>query len=153
MVIELDTIDRDLLDIIQSNFPLDPQPYAVLGKKLNISEAEAYERVLRMKKQGIIRRIGANFQSSKLGFVSTLCAAKVPPEAFNSVIDRLNSEPGITHNYERDHEYNIWFTLISPSREEEAKILDSIRKDTGITIFNLPAAKLFKIKVDFPMNS
>lgn len=153
MSVELDGLDRKLLDIIQSNFPLESRPYAVLGEKLDISETEAYERVQRMKKDGVIRRIGANFQSSKLGFVSTLCAAKVPPEIFDFVMERLNAEPGVTHNYERDHEYNIWFTLISPSRKNELKTIDSISRDTGITIYNLPASRMFKIKVDFPMDN
>lgn len=149
---EMDSIDKKLLDIIQSDFPLVPRPYAELAAKLGIGEEDAFARVRALRKNGIIRRLGANFQSAKLGFASTLCAAKVAKEKMEAFINRVNAEPGVTHNYERDHSYNIWFTLISPSREEAQATLDKIQEDTGIPILNLPATKLYKIKVDFPMS-
>lgn len=148
----MDNIDKTLLDIIQSNFPIASHPYAILAEKTGISEKEAFERVMNLKKANIIRRIGANFQSSGLGFVSTLCAAKVPAEKLESFCERVNAEPGVTHNYEREHPYNIWFTVIAPSREKISEILDNITADTGIEILNLPATKLLKIKVDFPVS-
>lgn len=151
MAFQLDELDKKLLDIIQTNFPIAPRPYAELGEQLGITETEAFDRVCALRKNGIIRRLGANFQSAKLGFVSTLCAAKVPREKLDGFIERVNAEPGVTHNYERDHAYNIWFTLISPSRQAESETLSAIVKDTGIEVVNLPAAKLYKIKVDFPM--
>lgn len=147
----LDDLNRKLLNIIQGDFPLEPRPYKSLGEKLGIPEREAYERVTAMRKSGLIRRLGANFQSGKLGFVSTLCAAKVPPETLETFIEAVNAIPGVTHNYEREHEYNIWFTLISPSQEEARVTLDRISAQTGIAILNLPATRLYKIKVDFPM--
>lgn len=148
---QLDVMDKKLLDIIQSDFPLEKRPYDALGQQLGIPAEEAFARVEAMRKNGVIRRLGANFQSKKLGFVSTLCAAKVPPEKLEHFIDVVNSDPGVTHNYEREHEYNIWFTLISPSREAEAASLEVIREATGVEILNLPATRLFKIRVDFPM--
>lgn len=67
-----------------------------------------------MRESGLIRRLGANFQSAKLGFRSTLCAAKVPEEQLEQFIAEVNAIPGVTHNYLRNHSYNIWFTLIGP---------------------------------------
>lgn len=148
---ELELLDKKLLDIIQSEFPLVSRPYARLGDMLGISEQDALDRVRKLRAAGIIRRLGANFQSSRLGFVSTLCAAKVPAHKLDEFVAAVNSLPGVTHNYERENAYNIWFTLISPSREESRHILDELTKKTGISILNLPATKLFKIKVDFPM--
>ncbi len=147
----LDSLDRQLLDIIQTDFPLDPRPYAVLGQRLGISEEQALERVRALRVKKIIRRLGANFQSAKLGFVSTLCAAKVPEAKLETFISEVNAQPGVTHNYLRDHSYNVWFTLISPSREQARKILDQISVRTGIVILDLPATKFFKIRVDFRM--
>ncbi len=147
----LDSLDRQLLDIIQTDFPLDPRPYAVLGQRLGISEEQALERVRALRVKKIIRRLGANFQSAKLGFVSTLCAAKVPEAKLETFISEVNAQPGVTHNYLRDHSYNVWFTLISPSREQARKILDQISARTGIVILDLPATKFFKIRVDFRM--
>ena len=106
-----------------------------------------------LKARKIIRRLGANFQSAKLGFVSTLCAAKVPDDKMDDFVARVNACPGVTHNYLREHAYNIWFTLISPSREESQATLDAISAVTGIAILNLPATRLFKIRVDFRMDN
>ena len=147
----LDTLDRRLLDIIQTDFPLAPRPYAVLGDKLGISEQEALERVRALKKKKIIRRLGANFQSAKLGFRSTLCAAKVPEDKLEAFIADVNARPGVTHNYLRNHAYNVWFTLIGDSWEAMCDTLDGISARHGIPILNLPAARLYKIRVDFPM--
>lgn len=146
---ELDAVDKALLDYIQTDFPLVPRPYAALGQRLGIPEEEALARVVRMRKDKIIRRMGANFQSKKLGWVSTLCGAKVPPEKLERFVELVNAEPGVTHNYEREHAYNVWFTVIGPSREYIQERLDSITSQTGVPILNLPATKLFKIKVNF----
>lgn len=148
----LDELDRKLLDIIQADFPLAPRPYLELGRRLGIGELEAYERVRKMRSSGLIRRLGANFQSSRLGFASTLCAAKVPPDRLQAFIEAVNAIPGVTHNYERDHVYNIWFTLICRSREEASAILKDLEAATGIAALNLPATRLFKIRVNFEMN-
>ena len=147
----LAALDRRLLDIIQTDFPLAPRPYAVLGDKLGISEQEALERVRALKKKKIIRRLGANFQSAKLGFRSTLCAAKVPEDKLEAFIADVNARPGVTHNYLRNHAYNVWFTLIGDSWEAMCDTLDGISARHGIPILNLPAARLYKIRVDFPM--
>lgn len=148
----LDATDRRLLDVIQTEFPLAPRPYAVLGERLGLPEEEVFARVRALRARGIIRRLGANFQSAKLGFVSTLCAAKAPEERLEAFIAAVNAEPGVTHNYLRDHAYNVWFTLISPSREASRAVLDRLSERTGVPILNLPATKLFKIRVDFRMD-
>ena len=148
---ELDSLDRRILDIIQSDFPLERRPYAVIGQRLGIAEGEVFERVRSMRARGVIRRLGANFQSAGLGFVSTLCAASVAPERLNDFVQRVNALPGVTHNYLRAHRYNVWFTLISPSREEQERILAELSSETGVGILDLPARRLYKIRVDFPM--
>lgn len=148
----LDALDRRILDIIQTEFPLAPRPYAVLAERLGLPEEEVFARVRALREKKIIRRLGANFQSAKLGFVSTLCAAKVPGEKLDAFIEAVNAEPGVTHNYLRDHAYNVWFTLISPSPEARETVLESLSERTGVAILNLPATKLFKIRVDFRMD-
>ncbi len=148
----LDRLDRKLLDIIQSGFPLESRPYAVLGEKLGLGEEETLERVKALRRRKIIRRLGANFQSSRLGFRSTLCAAKVLPEKMETFVAAVNSHPGITHNYLRDHAYNVWFTMIGPSWEDVCRDLDRISAETGVKILNLPARRMYKIKVDFKVD-
>jgi DNA-binding Lrp family transcriptional regulator len=146
----MDDIDRDIINAIQSDYPITARPYSELGKRFEITESEVLERVKRLKKSGIIRRIGANFNSKKLNFTSTLCAAKVPKEKLAGFVERVNSYSGVTHNYLRDHEYNVWFTFIAPSMATVEKALKEISETTGVLeVRNLPAVKTYKIKVDF----
>lgn len=148
----MDRTDKRLLDAIQTDFPIASRPYAVLGARLGLTEAETLARVRALREGGIIRRIGANFQSSRLGFTSTLCAASVPAADLDAFIEVINAHPGVTHNYLRDHRINVWFTMIGPSAEAIRQSLAAMTVATGVLILNLPADRLFKIRVDFAMN-
>jgi DNA-binding Lrp family transcriptional regulator len=147
---ELDAKDRAILNRIQSDFPVASKPYRVIADELGLNEAEVIERVRRLKEVGIIRRIGGNFVPGKLGYVSTLCAARVPADQVARFADAVNRHPGVTHNYLRENSYNVWFTFIAPSTEEIEAKLREISTETGITeILNLPATHVFKIKAQF----
>jgi siroheme decarboxylase len=146
----MDDIDRKLLNRIQENFPITETPFAEVATALGIDEAECLQRVERLRKTGVIRRLGAVFDLRKLGFVSTLCAARVPEEKVHSFVETVNACPGVTHNYRREHEYNIWFTLIAPGEEELAATLAHIKQETGIEdILSLRAVKTYKINARF----
>jgi len=146
----MDSLDKDILNEIQSDFPLVQRPYRELGKRLGLSEEEVLERVRRLKETGVIRRIGGNFHSNRLNFTSTLCAAKVPEEKLELFVDTVNAYPGVTHNYLRNHPYNVWFTFIAEDMEFIESALSAIAKKSGVQeILNLPAVRVFKIKVDF----
>lgn len=148
----LDKTDKKLITLIQSGFPLSARPYADIGERLAISEAEVIDRIRVIKESGEIRRMGASFDSRRLGYASTLCAVHVPPEKMAAAIEAVNSYHNITHNYERTHHYNMWFTVIAPSREHIARILQEIEARAGVgPIINLPAERLFKIQVDLPV--
>jgi len=147
----MDAYDRQILDIIQSHYPISARPYADVGAQLGLTEAEALARVRAMKERGIVRRIGANFNSQTLGWQSTLCAARVPEDQVETFVAEVNRHQGVTHNYLRQHSYNVWFTFIGPDMAAVRKNLAAVTLATGISILNLPAEKLFKIKVDFAM--
>jgi len=146
----MDETDKKILNEIQTDFPITSRPFRELGKRLDLSEREVIESIKRLKDVGVIRRIGGNFQSRRLDFTSTLCAAKVPKEKIEHFVEVVNHYPGVTHNYLRNHVYNIWFTFIA---QDMAYIDDALRKiseETGASeILNLPAVNTFKIKVDF----
>jgi DNA-binding Lrp family transcriptional regulator len=147
---ELDSIDSAILNRIQSDFPITSRPFLTVADELELTEKDVLERVARLKADGIIRRIGGNFVPGKLGFVSTLCAARVPADKIDYFAEIVNRYPGVTHNYQRDNTYNVWFTFIAPSREEIEDNLKQIIKDTGVEdILNLPATKVFKIRAEF----
>ena len=148
----IDNIDRAILNRIQSDFPINSRPYLSVAEDLGFSESEVIKRLDRLKKKGIIRRIGGNFVPEKLGFVSTLCAAKVPENMIDHFTSVVNRYPGVTHNYQRDNPFNVWFTFIAPSMEEIEENLENISKQTGIQeIINLPATKVYKIKAHFDL--
>ena len=148
----MDNTDRAILNRIQSDFPITSRPFLSIANDLGFSENEVLKRVARLKKRGIIRRIGGNFVPEKLGFISTLCAAKVPNNKIDRFTKVVNQYTGVTHNYERDNKYNIWFTFIAPSMDEIEKNLQQIAKDTGVRdIINLPSTKVYKIKAHFEL--
>jgi siroheme decarboxylase len=146
----MDDIDKKLLNIIQKNFPLTTEPFQAIGEKAGISEEEALRRVAKMKEEGVIRRIGAVFDSRKLGYASTLCAARVPEEKLKDFVAIVNAYPGVTHNYRRRHGYNVWFTFIAPDEETLKLSLEEIRNRTGISdILDLRVSRTFKIDASF----
>lgn len=149
----MDDVDRELLNEIQTRFPITRKPFQDLGVRLNWSEEEILTRVRRLKREGIIRRIGGNFDSKRLGFATTLCAAKVPEDRIKGFIEVVNRYPEVTHNYLRDNPYNIWFTLVARSSELVYRYMEEIKEQTGVReILNLPAVKIFKILVDFDLD-
>ena len=148
----MDETDKKILNIIQTGFPVDAQPFKVLGKQIGIGEDEALERIKKLKDNGVVRRIGAVFDTKKLGFASTLCAARVTDEKLEEFVEVVNSYSGVTHNYRRNHEYNIWFTFIAPTEEEIEGFLSEIRKKTGVKeIISMPVKRGFKINANFEL--
>ena len=146
----MDDIDRKILNDIQSGFPISPRPYLDIGALLGIPEHEVIERVRRLKAEGKIRRIGGSLNSRKLGFKSTLCAARVSEDRIDDFVERVNSYKGVTHNYLRNSDYNIWFTFIAPTAADIENALKEISEKTGVNdILNMPSERMFKIKVDF----
>jgi len=146
----MDDIDRKILGMIQSEFPLSRRPYRDLSDLLGLSEEEIFGRVKNLKKDGIIRRIGGSFDSRSLGFTTTLCAAKVPDNRIGLFVQEVNKYPGVTHNYLREHEYNIWFTLVVSDQREVDRLIGEIIRSTGVEeLINLPATRTFKVSADF----
>ena len=148
----MDAIDKKILNIIQKDFPLVEEPFKAVAAKAGISEDETLKRIKNLKDEGIIRRIGAVFDSKKMGYASTLCAARVPKDKLKKFVAVVNSYPGVTHNYRRKHDYNVWFTFIAPDEETLKKSLGEIRDKTGVTdIISMTAAKTFKIDATFEL--
>ena len=148
----LEELDKAILNEIQSHFPIDSRPYAEVGRRVGASEEEVLARVMAMAEAGIIRRLGANFTSRKLGYTSTLCAVRVKPASLDHFVAVVNRYPGVTHNYLRRHRYNVWFTLIAESAERLNRILEEISQAAEVEeILSLPAQEVFKIKVYFAL--
>lgn len=149
----MDHTDRKILDIIQHEIPIEKRPFQRIAGQLGLTEREVIERIKQLKDQRIIRRIGGSFDSGRLGYRSTLVAAKVPAHKLKAAAEILNRYTGVTHNYQRDHLYNLWFTLTATSEQRLHELLDELKQETGIdAMIPLPALKKFKIRVHFKMD-
>ena len=152
--IALDDLDKRLLNLMQGSFPLAPRPYAAVAAEAGISEAEVIARVQHLLDQRIIRQVTPIFDTRALGYSSMLVAAKVDPENPWRAANIINAHPGVSHNYLRNHEFNIWFTLAT---EPDSPLgvqgtLDVLAREAGAeSIRQLPTLKLFKIRMDLEM--
>jgi DNA-binding Lrp family transcriptional regulator len=149
---EMDMIDRALLNIIQSAFPLVEQPYLDLGNQLEIPEADVIERIKRLKKTNVVRQISAIFDTRRLGYKTTLVAMRFPAETLDRSAKVINQHPGVSHNYARNGTFNLWFTLAVPPYESLEETIEDMATRTGAETYRImPTIKFFKIGVNFDM--
>lgn len=143
-------LDKRILNRLQDDIPFTTRPWEAIAAELNISEDLLLKRIVSFKKTGIIRRISAIFAPRKIKFTSTLVGVKAEPEKIKEAVQKINSYFEVTHNYKRNAEYNIWFTLVAKDRKRIDEIISSIRKDKSIRkLTEFPMVKLFKINVKF----
>jgi siroheme decarboxylase len=149
---QLDAVDKKLLNEIQWVFPLVDRPYVDIAKKHDITELDVMHRIKALKKLGLIRQINAIFDTRRLGYKSALVAFAVSPNRLDNVADKINEHPGVSHNYERNHEYNMWFTLAVPPGSDMKQDLDKMAALDGVIKYRvLPTLKLYKIGVRLDM--
>ncbi len=149
---KLDTVDKRLLNLLQTDFPLSGEPFAVLGSMLDISGDEVLQRLANLKGGGIIRWISGVFDSSKLGYQSTLVAMRVSDRLLDEAASAISEHQGVSHNYARDHYYNLWFTLTLPKDKSLPKTINNLAELAGAeATMSLPAVRVFKRLVYFDM--
>ncbi len=152
--IPLDDTDRRLMNLMQSEFPLVPEPYAMLAERAELDVDELMRRAQRLLDGRIIREITPIFDTRTLGFSSMLVAAKVDTEYPHRPAEIINSHPGVSHNYLRTHEFNLWFTIATPPDSELGLqgTLDVLQQRTGAeSIRQLPTLTMFKINMNLEM--
>lgn len=151
--IKLDVIDRKLLSLLQSEFPLTREPYADLGERLGIVGDEVMRRIARLKEARYIRQISPVLDVRSLGYQSTLVAMKVDNSRVDGAAQVIIKHPGVSHGYERDHPFNFWFTLaVPPEADMEAELKRLAGAAQAEAAVSLPATKLFKIGAYFAMD-
>jgi DNA-binding Lrp family transcriptional regulator len=152
--VPLDEFDKRLLDTMQGSFPIVERPYAAVAKALGVAEDRVLTRIRELLDDRIIRQVTPIYDTRAFGYGSMLVAAKVDPEHPWRAAKIINSHPGVSHNYLRNHEFNMWFTI---AVEEDSKLglqgtLDVLQERTGAeSIRQLPTLKLFKIRMDLQM--
>ncbi len=152
--VPLDETDKQLLNLMQGSFPLDPRPFAAVAGLAGLAEDQVLARVSYLLDKRIIREITPIFDTRAFGYASMLVAAKVDAANPHRAAQFINTHPGVTHNYLRDHDFNLWFT-IAVERDSTLGLqgtLDVIAERTGAeSIRQLPTLKLFKIRMDLEM--
>src|SRR4026207_2268066 len=148
----IDPLDKQLLNEIQWTFPLSQKPYLEIATKHGLTENDVMSRISSMKKSGLIRQINAIFDTRRLGYKSALIAFAVKSDKLDYVASEVNKHPGVSHNYERNHEFNMWFTLAVPPYADMKIDLDRMASLGGIIKYRvLPTLKLYKIGVRLDM--
>jgi siroheme decarboxylase len=152
--IALDDLDKRLLNLMQGQFPIAARPYEHVAQQAELSEPEVMQRVQRLLDERIIRQVTPIFDTRALGYESMLVAAKVDPENPWRAANIINAHPGVSHNYLRNHDFNIWFTIATEpdSRLGLQGTLDVLAREAGAeSVRQLPTLKLFKIRMDLEM--
>jgi DNA-binding Lrp family transcriptional regulator len=144
----MDEVDRRLLNRIQEDFPLVEEPFAALGRALGCDEAEVLARTRRLREERVIRQISAIFDTRALGYHSTLVAMRIAPGRLEEAARQVSAHPGVSHNYARQHEYNLWFTLAVPPWQDVTEAAEGLGRRVGAERTRvLPTLRLFKIGV------
>lgn len=147
---ELDDIDKKILTELQGNLPVVKQPFKEVADRAGIGEDEFFDRIERLKEADIIRKFGLRIDSKKVGFKSTLIAMKVAPEKLEDTANRVSEYDFVTHNYARDHEYNLWFTIIERDESALEDAIERIKSEVEYEdMLDLPVLRKFKINVRF----
>lgn len=146
--------EQQVLHIIQTNFPLTERPYQAIGNSIGKSEHEVIETLQSLKKQNIIRQISAIFNGTSLGFISTLISFQIEKSKIEHAAKIVSSHPGVSHNYQREHLFNLWFTLSVPEALDIKQHTQKLAELTScVNYLYLPSVRMFKRRVQFDMNT
>ena len=148
----MDKLDTEILNVIQWEFPLVARPFDAIAEKFSITSDEVKSRLSKLKHIGVLRQLSAIFDTRKLGYTSSLVAMEIESEKLEQVAYKINQHPGVSHNYEREHQFNLWFTLAVPPGSDLKNELEKFSKLNGIKkVRMLPTLQLFKIGVKLDM--
>lgn len=145
----MDQLDKNIINTLQYDFPVCERPFAQLAETLNSSEDELIHRVQGMLDSGLLTRFGPMYNAVNMGGALSLCAMKVPENCFDDVTEQVNAFPEVAHNYQRDHEMNMWFVLATETQQELNNTLNAIEDTTGIPVYNMPKEKEFFVGLHF----
>ncbi len=151
MIAVVSPLDLSLLDRWQRDFPLVPRPFALLGRVLGLPEREVIARVEALLARDLISRVGAVVRPNTAG-ASTLAAMAVPPARLEAIAERVNAEPTVNHNYEREHRLNLWFVVTGAARDCVAGTLARIEADSGLEVLDLPLERAYHIDLGFALS-
>lgn len=141
----MDELERRILNALQGGFPLCERPYAEAAAALGVSEEQLIARLAHMLEEGVLTRFGPMYNADRFGGGFELCAMRVPQQDIERVAAQVNSHPEVAHNYEREHDWNMWFVLAAESPPQLAQARKRIERETGYAVLSLPKEREFRI--------
>lgn len=147
--IALDELDRRIINRLQDGFPICESPYAAVADELATDESTLLTRIDALLEQGMLSRFGPMYHAEVLGGGLTLAAMSIGPEDFERVVAQVNAFPEVAHNYERDHELNMWFVLATETPARIAKVIREIERATGYPVYNMPKNEEYFVGLKF----
>jgi DNA-binding Lrp family transcriptional regulator len=150
---DMDLLDKQILNVIQTAFPMAERPYQAIADEIGLTEAETIERIRRLRRENVVRQISGIFDTRRLGYKTSLIAFTYPEDKLHKAALYINKHPGVSHNYARiGHKFNLWFTLAVPPYESlEETAADMAEKTNALAWRLLPTIRFFKIGVNFDM--
>lgn len=145
----MDDLDRQIINTLQGNFPIEDHPYQIIAEQLGMSEDDLLTRLGILLEDKTLIRFGPMYDIQKLGGSFSLCAIRVPSERFEEVTRIVNSFLEVAHNYERDHEFNMWYVLATESLAQIDITNQAIAKKTGLKVYNMPKLQEFFVGLHF----
>ncbi len=149
-ITSLDSLEQSLLNDFQQGFPLTPTPFADMAEQLGVSEEQVLTTLEQLHQRGAVSRVGPVFRTHSIG-ASTLAAMRVPEERLEEVAEQVNSFDAVNHNYEREHQLNLWFVATAPNEEALQQVLQQIETTTGIEVIALPMLEDYHIDLGFDL--
>jgi len=146
---DLDSLDREIINVFQRSFPVCDHPFAVVSNELGMSEEELISRLQRLSDEKYLTRFGPLYNAERFGGAVSLCAMAVPEDDFDFIAERVNDFSQVAHNYQRDHEFNMWFVLATETQNELDDTIRAIETDTGLPVRNMPKIEEFYVGLHF----
>jgi siroheme decarboxylase len=145
----MDKLDRKIINVLQRNFPVCDHPFTVVAEELGTNETELISRLQQLLGKKILTRFGPLYNAERFGGAVSLCAMAVAEDDFDFITERVNAFPQVAHNYQRDHELNMWFVLATETQDELDETIKAIEADTGLPIRNMPKLEEFYVGLHF----
>jgi DNA-binding Lrp family transcriptional regulator len=144
----MDEIDKQIINALQSGFPICDAPYRQVAEQLDLTEQDLITRLKTLLDNGTLTRFGPLYNAEQMGGALTLAAVKAPTERFDEITGIINSFPEVAHNYARNHELNMWFVIATQTPEQIQQTIDSIERLTGLTVYNMPKNKEYFVNLN-----
>jgi DNA-binding Lrp family transcriptional regulator len=147
----MDELDRKIINVLQSGFPLTKEPYAEVAAQLGITENELITRLQSLLDNKILSRFGPMYDAQKMGGSFSLVALRVPEENFDAVTEVVNSYSEVAHNYQRDHDFNMWYVIATETPGQIGEVNRDIEQRTGLKVYNFPKLAEYYVGLQLPV--